>query len=71
MQQALANITEQNKSQFSHYHCVGYSVLYYKLDGEKIGSLIDQVGDKATAQVIATFLPKGSGRIFTCCVRES
>lgn len=58
VQQALANITEQNKSQFSHYHCVGYSVLYYKLDGEKIGSLIDQVGDKATAQVIATFLPK-------------
>ena len=58
VQQALANITEQNKSQFSHYHCVGYSVLHYKLDGEKIGSFIDQVGDKATVQIIATFLPR-------------
>ncbi|MEI3606120.1 pilus assembly protein PilM [Pseudogracilibacillus sp. SE30717A] len=58
VQQALVNLTEQNKNQFSHYHCVGYSLLHYKLDGEKIGSFIDQIGEKATVEIIATFLPK-------------
>lgn len=43
---------------FSHYYCVGYSILYYELDGERIGSLIDQRGEVATVEVIATFLPK-------------
>ncbi len=42
----------------SHYYCVGYSVLYYKLDGEEIGSLVDQQGNEATIEVIATFLPR-------------
>ena len=41
-----------------HYYCVGYSVLYYKLQDEKIGSLIDQTGKSATVEVIATFLPR-------------
>jgi len=41
-----------------HYHCVGYSVLHYKLDGEEIGSLIDQQGDMASVEIIATFLPR-------------
>ncbi len=58
VQQALVNLTEQNKNLFSHYYCVGYSVLHYKLDGEKIGSFIDQIGEKATVEIIATFLPK-------------
>lgn len=42
----------------SHYYCVGYSVLYYRLDGEEIGSLIDQQGTEASIEVIATFLPR-------------
>ncbi|MCM3743650.1 rod shape-determining protein [Sporosarcina luteola] len=41
-----------------YYYCVGYSVLHYKLDGDEIGSLIDQAGRSATAEVIATFLPR-------------
>ena len=41
-----------------HYYCVGYSVLHYKLHDEKIGSLIDQTGNSATVEVIATFLPR-------------
>ncbi|MEW4222030.1 cell division protein FtsA [Rossellomorea marisflavi] len=41
-----------------HYYCVGYSVLYYRLDGEEIGSLIDQQGDEASVEIIATFLPR-------------
>lgn len=41
-----------------HYDCVGYSVLHYHLDGEEIGSLIDQQGEEASVEIIATFLPK-------------
>ncbi|QKS72082.1 pilus assembly protein PilM [Paenalkalicoccus suaedae] len=39
-------------------YCVGYSVVDYKLDNEVIGSLIDQRGEIASVEVIATFLPK-------------
>ncbi|SDZ28760.1 cell division protein FtsA [Evansella caseinilytica] len=38
--------------------CVGYSVIDYRLDNEVIGSLVDQKGEKASVEVIATFLPK-------------
>ena len=58
VQQAQLQLTDENNRQFKNYHCVGYSVLHYKLDGEKIGSFIDQVGEKATVEIIATFLPK-------------
>ncbi|MGP4108266.1 cell division protein FtsA [Virgibacillus sp. L01] len=47
-----------NNNAYTNYYCVGYSVLEYKLDDEQIGSLIDQSGDQATAEIIATFLPK-------------
>src|SRR5699024_4913509 len=58
VQQAQAQLTEDKERQFANYHCVGYSVLHYKLDGEKIGSFIDQIGEEATVDIIATFLPK-------------
>ncbi|WP_257391874.1 cell division FtsA domain-containing protein [Mesobacillus jeotgali] len=49
---------ETGNEQSHHYYCVGYSVLYYQLDGEVIGSLIDQRGSEASVEIIATFLPK-------------
>lgn len=55
-QQLLQNKEEKNNT--SHYYCVGYSVLYYRLDQEEIGSLIDQQGEEASVEVIATFLPR-------------
>ncbi|XQY91023.1 cell division FtsA domain-containing protein [Metabacillus sp. HB246100] len=55
-QQQLAQHDEQDRAH--HYDCVGYSVLHYLLDGEEIGSLIDQQGDEASVEIIATFLPK-------------
>jgi cell division protein FtsA len=59
VQQAQALVAEKNASQTSyHYYCVGYSVLFYKLDDQEIGSLIDQNGDEASVEIIATFLPK-------------
>lgn len=49
---------DSNDTKSAHYYCVGYSVLHYQLDGEDIGSLIDQQGIEATLEIIATFLPK-------------
>ncbi|WP_409251667.1 cell division protein FtsA [Bacillus sp. SCS-153A] len=57
VQQAQA-LAAQNADHTYHYYCVGYSVLYYKLDGEEIGSLVDQQGDEAAVEIISTFLPK-------------
>lgn len=59
VQQAQAIVAENQLEEKSyHYYCVGYSVLYYHLDGEEIGSLIDQQGEEASVEIIATFLPK-------------
>lgn len=59
VQQAQGSVAEKNAVEHSHhYYCVGYSVLYYRLDGEEIGSLIDQQGEEASVEIIATFLPK-------------
>lgn len=59
VQKAQATVAEKFNVEKSHYYyCVGYSVLYYRLDGEEIGSLIDQQGEEASVEIIATFLPK-------------
>ncbi len=58
VQQAQAMVAEKYQSNKTYYYCVGYSVLYYRLDGEEIGSLIDQQGEEASVEIIATFLPK-------------
>ncbi|MFT9847211.1 cell division protein FtsA [Aneurinibacillus sp. REN35] len=55
-QHALAE--SQNTNDFTQYYCVGYSVVNYYLDGEMIGSLMDQRGKEARVEVIATFLPR-------------
>lgn len=51
-------IDQKQTNHLSYYSCVGYSTLKYTLDGEPIGSLIDQYGEEAAVDVIATFLPK-------------
>lgn len=43
---------------YQHYYCVGYSVLHYSLDDAIIGSLMNQRGENAHVDIIATFLPK-------------
>ncbi|WP_102275841.1 cell division protein FtsA [Cytobacillus massiliigabonensis] len=59
VQQAQSVVAEKNEAEQSfYYYCVGYSVLYYRLDGEEIGNLIDQQGKEASVEIIATFLPK-------------
>lgn len=58
VQQAQQKLLSSVSTADDYYYCVGYSVLHYKLDGDEIGSLIDQAGRTATAEVIATFLPR-------------
>ncbi|PWW26158.1 cell division protein FtsA [Cytobacillus oceanisediminis] len=59
VQLAQAIVAEKHEIEKSYYYyCVGYSVLYYRLDGEEIGNLIDQQGEEASVEIIATFLPK-------------
>src|SRR5699024_5571049 len=58
VQEAQFKLAEEGKGHFNDYHCVGYSVVHYKLDDEVIGSFIDQTGQKVSVEVIATFLPK-------------
>ncbi|MCK9905564.1 rod shape-determining protein, partial [Frankia sp. Cpl3] len=59
VQEAQAQLAQElNERDFTRYYCVGYSVVHYLLDGELIGSLIDQRGDQASVDVIATFLPR-------------
>ncbi|WP_442595531.1 cell division FtsA domain-containing protein [Neobacillus sp. D3-1R] len=59
VQEAQAAVASKQDSHINHhYYCVGYSVLYYRLDGEEIGNLIDQIGEEASVEIISTFLPK-------------
>lgn len=59
VQKAQFALAQDKKDEASrNYYCVGYSVLHYKLDDEEIGSLLDQTGQTAAVEVIATFLPK-------------
>ncbi|MFD2046357.1 cell division protein FtsA [Ornithinibacillus salinisoli] len=50
--------SQDSSSDYFNYYCVGYSVLRYKIDGEQIGSLLEQSGNTALTEIIATFLPK-------------
>lgn len=59
VQQAQSAVAEKNSRENSQfYYCVGYSVLRYTLDEHEMGSLIDQQGNIARVEIIATFLPK-------------
>ena len=57
VQEAQNRVAEKNTIH-STYYCVGYSILYYRLDEQEIGNLIDQSGEEASVEIIATFLPK-------------
>jgi len=59
VQNALKSISEENKeNKESGYHCVGYSVVQYMLDGASIGSLVGQRANSVSVEIIATFLPR-------------
>lgn len=56
-QQGLA-LEENKQPEKTHYICVGYSVVYYQLEGQAIQNLVGQIGSQVAVRVIATFLPR-------------
>lgn len=58
VQLAQRKILDLKDEDNSKYHCVGYSVINYGLDGMKIGSLVGQQGQKFSVEIVATFLPR-------------
>jgi cell division protein FtsA len=40
------------------YHCVGYAVVAYELDGSRIKNLVGHRGRQVAVEVLATFLPE-------------
>ncbi|MBP6408654.1 MAG: pilus assembly protein PilM [Fusobacteriaceae bacterium] len=46
------------KDEASNYHCVGYTVSEYKLDGVAIKNPLFQKGNSLETEILATFLPK-------------
>ncbi|MGI6159987.1 MAG: cell division FtsA domain-containing protein [Limnochordia bacterium] len=56
---AVQKLSPENSGGVMHsYLCVGYSVIQYHLDGERIGALQGHQGSSAGVEVIATFLPR-------------
>lgn len=55
--EAVKNAVENLEIE-KNFYCVGYSVLYYEIDGEWIKKLEGQKGNIAKVKVIAAFLPK-------------
>lgn len=59
VRQAVKQLSSDNSGGVMHsYLCVGYSVIQYYLDGEPIGALQGHQGQRAQADIIATFLPR-------------
>ncbi|MGQ9631460.1 MAG: cell division FtsA domain-containing protein [bacterium] len=65
IQQALRQLeVEQQRSREGgqpsglSFHCVGWTVVHYRLDDAVIGNLVGQRGKVASAEIIATFLPR-------------
>ncbi len=54
---AISESIDKLDVQNHEMYCVGYSVLYYSLDGEWIRNLEGQRGKEASVKVIAAFLP--------------
>ena len=42
----------------SSYYCVGHSIVNFSLDGTPMKTLVGQRGNKASVEIIATFLPR-------------
>ncbi|MFH1092901.1 MAG: hypothetical protein V1739_01945 [Candidatus Omnitrophota bacterium] len=58
--EAVSSVLNNAESDFGSgdFYCVGYSVVYYELDGARIGDLLGHFGRNMSVEVIATFLPR-------------
>ncbi len=53
---ALSDAVKKNGH--SRDYCVGYSILEYLVDGERVRNLVGQFGEEASVSLIAAFLPQ-------------
>lgn len=59
VQNVLTSLHDQELSNVADdFYCVGYSVVYYYLDQEKIKNLVGQKARQIKIEIIATFLPR-------------
>jgi len=56
--QEAENMMVTGRDKPGEYHCVGYSVVKYTLDGSPIGHLVGQRGYRMGVEIVATFLPR-------------
>ncbi len=58
--EAVSSVLNDAKSDFGggDFYCVGYSVVYYELDGSIMVDLLGHFGRNMAVEVIATFLPR-------------
>ena len=56
--EGVDKIISYSKEGLSQFYCVGYSPLYYELDGVRLSTLLEHRGKKMGVEVIATFLPR-------------
>jgi cell division protein FtsA len=56
--EAIGRILSEAGKGLSDFYCVGYSPVYYELDGERLQDLTGHRGRKISVEVIATFLPR-------------
>ena len=56
--EGVDKIISYSKEGLSQFYCVGYSPLYYELDGVRLSTLLEHKGKKMGVEVIATFLPR-------------
>ncbi len=66
---ALSDAVEKNGQ--SKDYCVGYSILEFTVDGERVRNLVGQFGEKATVSVIAAFLPQRMVEALFSVIKET
>ena len=47
----------ENIDKKDNFNCVGYSVIHYELDGNKLSNIVGQKGQLISVDLLATFLP--------------
>lgn len=56
--EAVDRIVSGSEMDLSQFYCVGYSPVYYELDGHRISTLVGHSAKSIATEVIVTFLPR-------------
>lgn len=56
--EAVDKIISESRKDLSQFYCVGYSPVYYELDGARISNLIGHNAKSIAVEAIVTFLPR-------------